>query len=295
MPDSAHPASLVAAARLRARLDPARPALAMAAHNPLAAKLAAEAGFDAIWGSGFELSAAFAVPDANILSMDLHLATMRAIGEAQPAPVVADIDTGFGNAVNVAYAVPRYAAAGVAAVVMEDKTFPKDSSLRPDGRQELVPVAEFQGKIEAARGAGPLVIARTEALIAGLGQEEALRRGEAYAEAGADAVLIHSKRRTPDEILAFCRAWPGRVPLVLVPTAYPQLAFAEVAALGKVGMIICGNHAIRAAVAAMRRCFGRIIAEGGIAGVETEIASVAEVFALQGDPAMRELERRFLR
>ena len=195
------------AAALRANLDVRRPALAMAAHNPLAAKLAAEAGFDAVWASGFELSASYAVPDASILPMGTHLEMVRAIGEAQDAPVVADIDTGFGNAVNVAYAVPRYAAAGAAAVVMEDKTFPKDSSLRPGGRQDLVPLGEFQGKVESAKVAGGvLVVARTEALIAGLGQEEALRRGEAYAEAGADAVLVHSKQKTPDEILAFCRA-----------------------------------------------------------------------------------------
>jgi len=278
------------AAALRAKLDVDKPAVAMAAHNPLAAKLAAQAGFDAIWGSGFELSASYAVPDASILSMGTHLEMMRAIAEAQDAPVVADIDTGFGNAVNVAFVTPRYAAAGMAAVVMEDKTFPKDSSLRSGGRQELVPLEEFQGKLAAARagGEGMLVVARTEALIAGLGQAEALRRGEAYAEAGADAVLIHSKQKIPDEILAYCRAWPGRVPLVLVPTSYPQLSFSDVAALGKVGMIICGNHAIRAAIAAMRETFRRILAEGGIAGV-------AEVFALQGDEHMRNLERDFLR
>ena len=282
--------------RLRARLSPDNPAIAMSAHNALSAKLAAEAGFDAIWGSGFELSAAHALPDASILSWETHLAAMRTMVEAQGAPVVADIDTGGGNAVNVAYLAPRYAAAGVAALVMEDKTFPKDSSLRPGGRQHLVPVGEFQGKIEAARiPGGPLVIARTEALIAGLGEAEALARGQAYAEAGADAVLIHSKQKTPDEILSFCRAWPGRVPLVLVPTSYPRLSFAEVAALGKVGLIICGNHAIRAAVAAMRDVFARIRAEGGIAGVEDRIASVADIFALQGDGEMREIERRFLR
>jgi phosphonopyruvate hydrolase len=285
------------AATLRAKLDVRKPAIAMAAHNPLAAKLAAAAGFDAIWGSGFELSASYAVPDANILTMSTHLEMMRAIGEVQDAPVIADIDTGFGNAVNVAYAVPRYVAAGVAAVVMEDKTFPKDSSLRADGRQDLVPVSEFQGKIEAAKASAgnALVVARTEALIAGLGEAEALRRGGAYVEAGADAVLIHSKQKAPDEILSFCRAWPGRVPLVLVPTSYPKLSFADVAILGKVGLIICGNHAIRAAVAAMQGTFRRILAEGGIAGVEGDIASVAEVFALQGDAKMRELERAFLR
>ncbi len=284
------------AATLRAKIDVRRPAVAMAAHNPLAAKLAANAGFDAIWGSGFELSASYAVPDANILSMGTHLEMMRAIAAVQDAPVIADLDTGFGNAVNVAYGVPQYAAAGVAAVVIEDKTFPKDTSLRPGGRQELVPTAEFQGKVEAAKAAADVVvIARTEALIAGRGQDEALRRGAAYAEAGADAVLIHSKQQTPDEILGFCRAWPGRVPLVLVPTSYPQLAFADVAALGKIGLIICGNHAIRAAVAAMQTTFRRILAEGGIAGVEKEIASVGEIFALQGDARMRELEKKFLR
>jgi phosphonopyruvate hydrolase len=287
-------------AALRTKLNVQRPALAMAAHNPLAAKLAADAGFDAIWGSGFELSASYAVPDANILPMSTHLEMMRAIGQVQDAPVIADLDTGFGNAVNVAYVVPQYAAAGVAAVVIEDKTFPKDSSLRPGGRQQLVPIGEFQGKVAAAKESAKassdvLVVARTEALIAGLGQDEALRRGAAYAEAGADAVLIHSKQETPDEILAFCRAWPGIVPLVLVPTGYPQLSFADIAALNKVGLIICGNHAIRAAVAAMQDVFRRILAEGGIAGVESEIASVADVFALQGDKRMREIEKAFLR
>ena len=285
-----------AAARLRDRLRTDRPAIAMAAHNPLAARLAAEAGFDAIWGSGFELSASYAVPDANILSVGTHLELMRAIVEVQQAPVIADLDTGYGNAVNVAYLVPRYATAGVAAVVIEDKTFPKDSSLRPGGRQVLVALEEFQGKIDAARlPGGPLVVARTEALIAGLGQAEALRRGAAYAKAGADAVLIHSKEKAPDEILEFCNAWPGQAPLVLVPTAYPQLSFAEIAALGKVGLVICANHAIRAAVAAMRAVFSRILAEGGIAGVEPSIATVADIFALQGDERMRELEARFLR
>jgi phosphonopyruvate hydrolase len=280
---------------LRARLNTTKPAIAMAAHNPLAAKLAAEAGFGAVWVSGFELSASYAVPDASILPMSIILEVTRAMGEVQDLPVIVDLDTGFGNAVNVAYAIPRFAAAGAAAVVIEDKTFPKDSSLRSGGHHALVSIAEFQGKIAAAKAASSvLVIARTEALIADLGENEALRRGAAYAEAGADAVLIHSKQKTPDEILSFCRAWPGRVPLVLVPTSYPQLSFAEVAALDKIGLIICGNHAIRAAVASMRRTFSRILKDGGIAGVEQEIAPVSDIFALQGDASMRALERAYL-
>lgn len=107
--------------------------------------------------------------------------------------------------------------------------------------------------------------------------------------------MIHSKQKTPDEILAFCHAWPGHVPLVLVPTSYPKLSFADVATLDKVGLVICGNHAIRAAVAAMQSTFRRILDEGGIAGVESDIASVQEVFDLQGDALMRELEDQYLR
>ena len=108
--------------------------------------MAAEAGFDAVWGSGFELSASHAVPDASILSPVQHLDMMRAMAAASPAPVIADIDTGFGNAINVAYLLPQYEAAGVSAVVMEDKTFPKDTSLRAGGRQELARVPEFRAR-----------------------------------------------------------------------------------------------------------------------------------------------------
>lgn len=284
------------AEKLRAAMQPSKPLIAMSAHNPLSAKLAEEAGFGAIWVSGFELSASYAVPDANILSMGTHLEMTRAMEEVQTLPLIADIDTGFGNAVNVAYVVPRYAAAGAAAVVMEDKTFPKDSSLRSEGRHPLVSIKEFQGKIAAAKSASDiLVIARTEALIAGLGQEKAIRRGLAYEQAGADAILIHSKQKTPNEILSFCRAWPGQVPLVIVPTSYPQLSFADVATLNKVGLIICGNHAIRSAVAAMRKTFKRIIQEGGIEGVGPDIATVSEVFELQGDQRMRDIEKMYLR
>ena len=272
---------------------------AMAAHNPLSARLAQDAGFGAIWGSGFELSASYAVPDANILSMGTHLEMMRAIASTVDIPLIADIDTGFGNAVNVSYVIPLYEAAGASAIVMEDKTFPKDTSLRADGRQELARIDEFQGKIEAAcaarRDPDFLIIARVEALIAGLGQEEALKRGLAYEQAGADAILIHSKQATPDQILSFVQAWTGKVPLVLVPTAYPQLTEADIAQLGKVGVVIYGNHAIRAAVGAMQAVFAQIRQDGGIQNVDAGLPSVKTIIGLQGDAHMRQIEARFLR
>ena len=124
---------------------------AMAAHSPLSAMLAAEAGFDAIWASGFELSAMYGVPDVSVVSMTQHLDMTRAMAERSGLPVVADIDTGFGNAINVLYAVEQYERAGAAAIVMEDKSFPKVTSLIAGGRQDMVRIEEFQGKIEAAR------------------------------------------------------------------------------------------------------------------------------------------------
>jgi phosphoenolpyruvate phosphomutase len=271
----------------------------MSAHNPLSARLAEEAGFDGIWASGFELSAAYGMPDASLLSFTQHLDMTRAIIEQVRVPLVADLDTGYGNAINVGHVVGAYARAGSAAVVIEDKTFPKDTSLLAGARQELVRIEEFQGKIEAARAAAAghdlLVIARTEALIADLGMDEALRRGAAYAESGADLLLIHSKKKTPDEIVAFTEAWPGTIPLVIVPTAYPDLTEAKARALGKIGIMIYANHAVRAAVTAMREVFAAIRRDGGIHHIDKRIASVEDIFDLQRVPAMKAAEKKYLR
>ena len=271
----------------------------MSAHNPLSARLAEEAGFDGVWASGFELSAAYGLPDASLLSLTQHLDMTRAIIEQTTIPMVADIDTGYGNAINVSHVVSAYARAGAAAVVMEDKLFPKDTSLLAGGRQELVRIEEFQGKIEAARQAGHahdlVVIARTEALIADLGLDEALRRGAAYAEAGADLLLVHSKRKTPDEIVAFCERWRGPIGLTIVPTAYPDLTEAKARALGKIKIMIYANHAIRAAVGAMRETFAQIRRDGGIHNVDKHLASVEDIFELQRVPAMKAAEKKYLR
>jgi phosphoenolpyruvate phosphomutase len=271
----------------------------MAAHSPLSARLAQEAGFDGIWASGFELSALYGLADVSLISMTQHLEMMRAMAERVDLPVVADIDTGFGNAVNVIHAIRSYERAGAAAVVIEDKSFPKVTSLVADGRQELLRIEEFQGKIEAAcaarTDAGFLVIARDEALIAGLGEQEALKRAAAYEEAGADMILIHSKQKTPDEVESFVRAFKGRVPIVIVPTAYPEMTAARIRALGKVRMVIYGNHAIRAAVTAMKDVFAAILNDGGIQNVDKRIVSVEEIFRLQDMDRVKADEKRYLR
>ncbi|UCI31769.1 isocitrate lyase/phosphoenolpyruvate mutase family protein [Mesorhizobium sp. B4-1-4] len=271
----------------------------MAAHSPLSAILAEEAGFDGLWASGFELSALFGLPDMSLISMTQHLDMLRAVAGRSSLPIIADIDSGYGNAINVVHAIREYEHAGSSAVVIEDKTFPKVTSLAAGGRQELLRVEEFQGKIEAAVATRHdpdfLVIARTEALIAGLSEDEALRRGMAYAEVGADMVLIHSKKKDPSEIESFSRAWKGSVPLVIVPNAYPELEAARIKALGNIRMVIYGNYGIRAAATAMQETFSRIVADGGVQNVYKDIVPVEEVFRLQGMEKTKQDEKRFLR
>lgn len=270
----------------------------MAAHSPLSARLVEEAGFDGIWASGFELSALYGLADVSMISMTQHLDMVRAMGEQSSLPIIADIDTGFGNAINVIYAIQQYERAGAAAVVIEDKTFPKVTSLVADGRQDLLRLEEFQGKIRAAVAtrSNPdfLIIARTEALIAGLGEEEALKRAAAYEAAGADMILIHSKQKTPDEVESFVRNWNGKVPIVIVPTAYPEMNEERIKALGKIAIVIYGNHAIRASVTAMQDVFVRILKDRGIHAVNNDIVSVEEIFRLQKMDQVKTNEKLFL-
>lgn len=287
------------AKRLRSRMSERGLVHVMAAHSPLSAILAEEAGFDGLWASGFELSALYGLADMSLITMTQHLDMLRAMAASSTLPIVADIDTGYGNAINVIHAIREYERAGTAAVVIEDKTFPKVTSLAAGGRQELLRVEEFQGKVEAATATRSdpdfIVIARTEALIAGLGEEEALRRGMAYAEAGADMILIHSKKKDPAEIESFSRAWKGPVPLVIVPNAYPELDASRIKALGNIRMTIYGNYGIRAATTAMQDTFRRIIADGGVQNVHRDILPVEEIFRLQKMDKVKADEKRFLR
>ncbi len=120
------------------------------AHDGLGAKLVELSGFDGVWASGLEISASHALPDANILTMTQYLEAASIMNDAVSLPVIADCDTGYGNSNNVMHMVRKYEAAGIAAVAIEDKKFPKVNSYVP-GRQELASVAEFVGKILAAK------------------------------------------------------------------------------------------------------------------------------------------------
>ena len=275
------------ARQLRELLN-SRPLIAgVGARDALDARLIENAGFDFVWGSSFCVSVAHCVPDASILSMTQFLETMRAMNEVIQIPIVFDADTGYGGETNVAYAARLLEEADMGAICIEDKMFPKQSSLLPGGSHQLVSVEEFSRKVAAAKSAQKygdmIVIARTESLIAGLGIDEALRRGEAYEKAGADLILFHSKSKTPDEIVETVKRWNGKAPITLVPTNYPDLDESAMEALGKVKMCIYGNQTVRAAVKAVEEVLDAIRRSRGARTIEDRVATVKHVFALQGE------------
>jgi len=272
------------ATALRASLNRGELLLAMGAHNGMSAKLAERHRFDAIWASSFEISAAYGVPDASILTMTEFLAAAQSMNESVAIPVIADCDSGFGDASIVERMVAKYEAAGIAAVCIEDKKFPKLNSFVGTA-QQLESVTEFVTKISAGVAARQnpdmVFIARTEALIAGRPMEEALARAHAYADAGADMILIHSKKRSADEVMEFGRRWGGRVPLVVVPTTYYEPVAEDFHKVG-VQIVIYANQAMRSAVRAMNETMARIRMARTTKPVEHEIASMEEIFELQG-------------
>lgn len=264
---------------LKSKLAAARLVHVMAAHSPLSAFLAEEAGFDAIWASGFELSALYCLPDMSLVSMTQHIDMLGAMAGRTSLPIVANIDTGYGTAINVVHAIKEYEKAGASAAVVEDKTFPKLNSLAVGGRQELLRVEAFLDSIKAAVASRVdpdfLVIACTEALIAGLSEEEALSRATAYAEAGAEVILIHSKKNDPSEIESFARAWKSDVPLTIVPNAYPELDATRIEALDNIRMVIYRNYGVRAATTAKQETF-RASSPTAASRTSTEMSSTSK-------------------
>lgn len=268
------------------------------AHDGLGAKIVERNGFDGVWAGGLEISTSYAVPDASILTMSQYLERAIEMNDSVSIPVIADCDTGFGNSNNVIHMVKKYESAGIAAVCIEDKKFPKVNSLLFKGRQELASIAEFVGKIMAAKNAQAtknfMVFARVEALIAGWGQEEALKRAHAYVQAGADAILIHSKTSSPQPIIDFAKSWNNSAPLVIVPTTYPSIAFEQIKELG-IKMVIYANQGLRAAIKAMDSVLSEIFGDKTTLGVEEKITSMKEIFELQGMPRLRENEKIYLK
>ena len=269
----------------------------MEAHNGLSAKIVEETGFRGIWASGLSISAALGVRDNNEASWTQVLEVAEFMSDAADVPILLDGDTGYGNFNNMRRLVRKLEQRGVAAVCIEDKLFPKTNSFIQGHKQQLADVDEFSGKIRAAKDGQSdsdfSVVARLEGFIAGWGLDEMLRRGQAYAAAGADALLVHSKKSTPDEILSFARAWDGPCPLVIVPTMYYRTPVEVFEAAG-ISLVIWANHNLRACIGAMHETSRQIYQERSLRNVEDRVPSVKEIFRLQNAQELQTAEDVYL-
>lgn len=269
----------------------------MEAHSGLSAKIVEEAGFEGIWASGLALSASYGVRDNNELSWSQVTDHVAFMADCTTIPILLDGDTGYGNFNNMRRLVRKLEQVGAAGVVIEDKLFPKLNSFLRSELQPLADVDEFCGKIKAGKDSQRdedfVVIARVEALVAGWGVAEAVRRAEAYHQAGADAILIHSKQPTPAEVFAFLEQWDCRSPIVLVPTKYYTTATEDFRARN-VSIVIWANHLLRTSIVAMRQTADRLFEEQSLINVEPEVATLQEVFRLQGDHELEAAEAQYL-
>ena len=275
-------------ARLRAGLTGDAPVVAVGAHDAMSARLIETYGFDAVWVSGFGVSAmAYGLPDLNLITMSETLDVTRRIAAVTDLPVVVDCDNGYGGLSNVVRTVVEFDRAGVAAVCIEDNLFPKRNSLyQGQTQRELVKTSEQARRLRAGKAAQEsesfVLIARVEALIAGHGVDAACERAVAYADAGADAILIHSKDKSLWEIETFLEHWRRTgisTPLVAVPTLFPDYTAGKLHAKG-FSMVILANHPMRASVQAMEETLSTLRDEGRPAAADPHIAKVEHIFEL---------------
>ncbi|KRX01412.1 Pyruvate/Phosphoenolpyruvate kinase-like domain [Pseudocohnilembus persalinus] len=272
----------------------------MEAHNGLSAAIVQEAGFKGIWGSGLSISAQFGVRDSNEASWTQVLDNLEFMADRSPnIPILLDGDTGYGNFNNARRLIKKLEQRGVAGVCLEDKIFPKRNSLLDEGsgKQELADIKEFSKKITACKDTQTdpdfQVVARVEAFIAGWGLDAALERSLAYKEAGADAILMHSKRKDPKEIEAFMKAWNNQLPVIIVPTNYYTTPTDQFRDWG-VSMVIWANHNMRSAVGAMQQVTNQIYKDQSLVNVENNIVPVKEVFRIQDEPELKDAESKYL-
>ncbi len=280
----------------RKLLEERTPAVLAGAHSGISAKIVEECSFDGIWASSFEISSLFGVPDANLLSFKEIYDIVSSIRSATALPIIVDCDNGYGGPMNVIRTVKDYEALGIEGVCIEDNLFPKRCSFYESNNRGLEDARVFAKKIVAAKEAqcdpNFFVIARTEALIAGLSMEEALRRARMYDDAGADAILVHSKKTTADEVREFAGLWDSKTPLVVVPTKFLSVSCKE---LGDMGfrIVIFANHGLRASINGMRKSLAKLRETGMQESISDGICPLEDVFKLVGLADFLQKEERY--
>jgi 2-methylisocitrate lyase-like PEP mutase family enzyme len=283
------------AARLRALLESGQTVVAPGAFDPLAARLVEEAGFPAVYMTGFGTSAALiGRPDVGLLTMTEMAASAGRIADCVDIPVIADADTGYGNPLNVIRTVGAYEAAGVAGIHIEDQVAPKKCGHMEGklviGAQEMA--AKVRAAVEARAQPEFVIIARTDArAVEGL--EQALERARLYREAGADALFIEALV-SEAEVEEAARAFPG-VPLLFnwaEGGKTPPVTLARLTELGY-RIVIFPISTLLAATAAMRAILREIAVSGTPAAALADLPTFGEFVDFIGLPQVREAEQRY--
>jgi 2-methylisocitrate lyase-like PEP mutase family enzyme len=282
-----------ATTKLRQLLAAGRTVVAPGVFDGLSARLTEQARFPAAYASGGAIARSTGVPDLGLLSLDEIVARLETIVDAVTIPVIADADTGYGNALNAQRAVRAFERAGVAALHLEDQTFPKKCGHYDD--KGLVPVAEMAQKLKAARDAltDPdfIVIARTDA-IAVEGFAAALDRAGAYGEAGADVIFVEAPT-SEEEIAAVARRFPGwKLINMFQGGKTPLMPVARLEALGY-NIVIIPSDLQRAALAAMQRALAAIARDGSTAAMTADMASFKEREAVIDTAAYIARDKRY--
>ena len=282
-------------ARLRELLESGETIVAPGAFDPLAARLVEEAGFPAVYMTGFGTSAALiGRPDVGLLTMTEMAASAGRIADCVDIPVIADADTGYGNPLNVIRTVGAYEAAGVAGIHIEDQVAPKKCGHMEGklvvGAQEMA--AKVRAAVEARAQPEFVIIARTDArAVEGL--EQALERARLYREAGADALFIEALV-SEAEVEEAARAFPG-VPLLFnwaEGGKTPPVSLARLTELGY-RIVIFPISTLLAATAAMRAILREIAVSGTPAAALADLPTFGEFVDFIGLPQVREAERRY--
>lgn len=283
--------------KLRALLHGRGTECLLEAHNGVSARIVEESGGRGIWASGLALSVQYGVRDSNEASWTQVVDMLEFMSDVTTIPILLDGDTGYGNFNNMRRLVKKLEQRGVAGVCIEDKEFPKTNSFIAPHHQVLADCEEFCGKIRAGKDSQQdeqfCIVARTEALVTGQGLAEALRRAGLYHEAGADAILVHSRAPGAGEVLEFAREWAGRCPLVIIPTSYYSTPI-EVFERAGITLVIWANQLIRSCISSMKKTAAEIVDARSVRGVEDCIASLQELFQLQGAAELASAESRYL-
>lgn len=246
----------------------------------------AQRQFDGMWASSLTESTAKGKPDIEAVDVTARMGTMHDVLEVTTKPIVYDGDTG-GRPEHLAFTVRTLERLGVSAIIIEDKVGLKKNSLfGTDVAQTQDDIESFSYKISTAKKSQVtnefMVIARIESLILDKGMDDAVERAKAYIGAGADGIMIHSRKKTPDEVLKFCDIYNGfsdRVPLVVVPSSYNTITDTELADAGA-NIVIYANQLLRSAYPAMLETAQSILKYGRSAEVDSKMMSINEVLEL---------------